>query len=212
MNDLLLPLMSYLAGLFGGSLGWAILALSLAVRLALLPLTLNFARKMQANQQKVKALQPQLDEIKARLSTQPQKQMAEVSALYRANGVKLFDRSSLMGILIQMPVFGIMYSAISKVSAQGGPFLWLKNLASPDALLTAIVLAVTAVSAYYMPSAGGTAQAMMIVVQVMVTALFVWKLSAGLGLYWLASGSVGFLQSLMLHVEQRRRSANASLG
>lgn len=209
MTDQLLLLMSNLAGLFHGSLGWAILALSLAVRLALLPLTLNFARKMQANQQKVKALQPQLDAIKARLHDQPQQMMAEVSALYQANGVKLFDRSSLMGILIQMPVFGLMYSAISKVSAQGGPFLWLKNLASPDTLLTAIVLAVTAISAYYMPSAGGTAQTMMIVIQVIVTALFIWKLSAGLGLYWLASGSVGLLQSLMLRFEQRRRSASA---
>lgn len=208
MTDQLLLLMSTLAGLFNGSLGWAILALSLAVRLALLPLTLNFARKMQANQQKVKALQPQLDAIKARLHDQPQQMMAEVSALYQANGVKLFDRSSLMGILIQVPVFGMMYSAITKVSAQGGPFLWLKNLASPDALLTAIVLVVTAVSAYYMPSAGGTAQTMMIVIQVIVTALFIWKLSAGLGLYWLASGSVGLLQSLMLRFEQRRRGAS----
>ncbi|MEN3276249.1 MAG: hypothetical protein V7631_2039 [Massilia sp.] len=46
MNDILASAMSCLALLFDGGMGWAILALALSVRLALLPLTLHLSRRM----------------------------------------------------------------------------------------------------------------------------------------------------------------------
>lgn len=82
MNDTLAALMSSLASLLDGSMGWAILLLALAVRLALLPLTLHLSRRMLANQQKMKALQPEVDAIKARLKDDPRQMFAAVSALY----------------------------------------------------------------------------------------------------------------------------------
>jgi YidC/Oxa1 family membrane protein insertase len=204
MNDLLLSMMSNLSQLFGGNMGWTILALSLAVRFALLPLTLHLARKMLANQRKIKALQPQADEIKTRLAAQPQQMMSAIAKLYQDNGAKLIDGSSMMGALVQLPVFGLMYKAIDNVAATGGPFLWIRNLGTPDVLLTGLVLALTALSTYYFPSMGGNAQTFVVIVQVAITALFIWKLSAGLGLYWLGSSFVGAIQTLVLRFEQRR--------
>lgn len=204
MNELLLAMMSNLSQLFGGNMGWTILVLSLAVRFALLPLTLHLARKMLANQRKVKALQPQVDDIKARLAAQPQQMMAAMSKLYQDNGARLMDGSSLLGALVQLPVFGVMYQAISSVAGNGGAFLWIRNLATPDVLLTGAVLALTALSAYFFPSMGGNAQTVMIILQLAVTALFIWKLSAALGLYWLGSSVVGAIQTLVLRMEQRR--------
>ncbi len=211
MNDLLLSMMSNLSQLFGGSMGWTILVLSLAVRFALLPLTLHLARKMLANQRKIKALQPQVDEIKARLAGQPQQMMAAMSKLYQDNGAKFIDGSSLMGALVQLPVFGLMYKAIDNVAGSGGSFLWVRNLGTPDVLLTGLVLGLTALSAYYFPSMGGNAQTLMVIVQVAVTALFIWKLSAGLGLYWLGSSMVGAIQTLVLQFDQRRAARSQAV-
>lgn len=207
MNDLLLSMMSNLSQVFGGNMGWTILALSLGVRFALLPLTLHLARKMLDNQRKIKALQPQADEIKARLAGQAQQMMAAMKKLYQDNGAKFIDGSSLMGALVQLPVFGLMYQAISNVAASGGPFLWVRNLATPDLPLTGLVLAFTALAAYYFPSMGGNAQTLMMIVQVAVTALFIWKLSAALGLYWLGSSFAGGVQTLALRIEQRRANS-----
>ncbi len=210
MNELFVAMMSTLSQLFGGSMGWTILAVSLGVRFALLPLTLHLARKMMANQRKVKALQPQVDEIKTRLAAQPKEMLSAISALYQANGAKLVDVSSLMGAFVQLPVFAIMYNGIGKVAASGGPFLWIRSLGTPDVLLTGLVLALTAVASYYMPAMGGNAQIVMVVVQLAITALFIWKLSAALGLYWLGSAFVSAIQTLVLRFEQRRIAPLAS--
>lgn len=204
MNDLLASAMSRFSLLFDGNMGWTILVLALSVRLALLPLTLHLSRKMLANGEKIKALQPQADAIKARLAAQPAEMFAAISALYKANGAHVIDRSSFIGLLVQLPVFGLLYKAITNASSGAGPFLWMKNLATPDAAVTGIVLLLTAVSAYYFPSATGGPAMLMVAVQVLVTAFILWKLSAGLGLYWVASASVSAVQTFVLRCERRR--------
>lgn len=207
MHEVLASAMSEFSLLFGGSMGWAILALALAVRLALLPLTLNLARRMLANQEKIKALQPEVDAIKQRLAGKPQETFAAISALYRARGARVIDRSSVIGLLVQLPVFGLLYKAITSAGSGSGPFLWMKSLATPDAALSGLVLLLTAVAAYYMPSAAGGPAMWMIAVQVLVTAFILWKLSAGVGLYWLASATVSATQSLVLRRERRLAAA-----
>jgi YidC/Oxa1 family membrane protein insertase len=202
MNDTLASLMAFLASLFDGSMGWAILCLALAVRLILLPLTLRLSRRMLANQQKMKALAPQVEAIRARLKDKPQEAFAAVSALYKEHGVQLFDRSSLVGALVQLPVFGLLYRTVSNASAGSGPFLWMKSLASPDAALTAFVLLLTGVAAYYFPSASADPSMLMVALQVAIMAFMLWKLSAGLGLYWAASSGVNVLQTVVLRRER----------
>jgi YidC/Oxa1 family membrane protein insertase len=204
MNEMLASVMSHLALLFDGNLGWAILALALSVRLALLPLTLHLARKMRANQEIITSLAPQVAGIRERLADKPAEMFAAISALYKANGAHMFDRSTLLGALVQIPVFGLLYKAIGNAGSNAGPFLWMKTLATPDAALTAIVLVLTALSAYYMPSASPDKAMVMVLVQVVMTAFILWKLSAGLGLYWAASSFVSLLQTCVLRVEQRR--------
>ena len=148
MNEFLDGLMSSLASLFQGNMGWAILLLALTVRLALLPLTLHLSRRMLANQRKIKSLQPQVDMIRERLKHDPQAMFAAVSRLYSQNGVHVINRSSILGALVQLPVFGLLYKTVSNASAAGGSFLWIRNLASFDLALTAIVLLLMGIAAY----------------------------------------------------------------
>lgn len=202
MNDILASAMTQLSMLFNGHMGWTILALALVVRLALFPLTLHLSRRMLSNQQKIKALQPQVDAIKARLAADPKAMFSAISALYKENGAHILDRSSLLGALVQLPVFGLLYRAVTNASS--GSFLWIRNLASPDAMLTVIVLVLTAVAAYYAPSTGADTAMVMMAVQILVAAFILWKLAAGVGLYWAVSAFASVVQSLVLRYEQRR--------
>ena len=212
MNELLGGLMSSLASLFEGNMGWAILLLALAVRLALLPLTLHLSRRMLVNQRKIRDLQPQVDVIRERLNHDPQAMFAAVSDLYRQNGAHVIDRFSILGALVQLPVFGLLYKTVSNASAAGGSFLWMRNLASSDAALTAIVLVLTGIAAYYVPSGAHPPATLMIAAQIAITAMFIWKMSAGLSLYWVASSGVSIIQNAVLRREQKRALQSAGSG
>lgn len=202
MNDFLASAMTQLASLFDGNMGWTILALALLVRLALFPLTLRLSRNMLANQKRIKALQPQVEAIKTRHADDPKAMFAAISALYKENGVRMIDRSSLLGALVQLPVFGLLYQAITNAST--GAFLWMRNLASPDILLTGVVLVLTAIATYYSPGTAGETAMLMMVVHVVVIAFILWKVAAGVGLYWAVSAFANVVQNLVLRLEERR--------
>jgi YidC/Oxa1 family membrane protein insertase len=205
--DYLLNLLHQLAGLLDGSLGWAILALSLAVRVALLPLTLHGARQMLRNQTILVKMKVELEAIRTRLRDQPRAMAEEVGKLYRKHGYAPLDRATLLGSLAQLPVFGFLYQAIKDASAAGAPFLWMRSLSSPDNLLTLLVLVLSAASAWFFPSTAESSKALMVWAQVLITGLCIFKLGAGAGLYWLASSGVSLGQTLYLRWHARPRVA-----
>jgi len=209
MDTLLLAVLAHLVQLFGGSLGWAILVLSLGVRIALLPLTIRITRRMMRNQRIAIALQPELNEIKKRFEKKPELLFGEMQKVYKKHGFSPFDLPAMLGSFVQLPVFAFMYRAIRDSVAGGGAFLWIRNLASPDAWLTLVILMATGVAAYFMPNISGAAKTMLIIIQIAVTCFIVWKLAAGLGLYWVASSSVGLFQNLWLRWKIQPTAARA---
>ena len=198
MNDMIISLLAALAHSFGGSLGWAIITLSLGIRVALLPLTLRLARRARRNQEILHALQPEMEQLKKRFAKKPERVFEEMQKLYRKHDCSPLDLPTLIGSFIQLPIFGMLYGSIRASLASNSTFLWIKNLASPDALLTLAVLAITGFTAYLMPSTSTQLRNTLIAIQMFVTFLIVWKLAAGLGLYWMSSSLVGLFQTLWL--------------
>jgi YidC/Oxa1 family membrane protein insertase len=198
MNDTIVALLAYLTQSFGGSLGWAIITLSLGIRVALLPLTMKLARRAQRNQEIMRALQPEMERLKKRFEQKPERLLEEMHRLYRKHGCSLFDVRILAGSLVQLPIFGMLYRSIRLSLTSSSAFLWIRNLASPDFYLTLLILFVTGLSVYLMPSASEQIRIKLIAVQVVVTFLIVWKLAAGLSLYWLSSSAVGVFQTVWL--------------
>ena len=198
MNDMMVALLASLSHSFGGSLGWAIVTLSLGIRVALLPLTISLARRARRNQEIMQRLQPEIDRLKQRYEKKPERLFEEMRKLYRQHDCSPFDIPVLVGSFVQLPIFGMLYSSIRNSLTTSGTFLWIKSLASPDCLLTLVILSLTGVSAYLMPSASEQMRSTLIVLQVVVTFLIVWKLAAGLGLYWASSSLVGMFQALWL--------------
>ena len=207
MHDSILSLLAYLAQHFGGSTGWAIVSLSLGIRVALLPLTVRLARRALRGQEIVKKLQPQIDQLKKKYAQQPERLFEETMKLYRENGHSPFDLPAMIGMFAQLPIFALLYRAIGAALASGERFHWIRSLASPDAWLTVIVLSLTAAGAYFAPNASEGARTLIIAFQVAVTFFIVWKLAAGYGLYWASSSAISLLQSLWLRREFSRRAA-----
>jgi YidC/Oxa1 family membrane protein insertase len=101
----------------------------------------------------------------------------------------------------------MLYRAIGSAIVSGERFYWIRSLASPDAWLTVIVLALTAASAWFAPGMSDTARRTLIAVQLGITFFFVWKLAAGYGLYWASSSLLGLGQTLWLRHERVRVAA-----
>jgi len=112
------PILNALIALYnvipGHDMGVAIILLTIAVRLLLLPLTLQMLRSqraMQTIQPKVKAIQEMYKSDKAR-------QSKELMALYSAE--KVNPMASCLPLLIQLPIFIALYRAmIDGLKGQG---------------------------------------------------------------------------------------------
>ncbi len=92
-----------------GDFGLAIIALTVATFLMLLPLTLRQLKSMKA----MLALQPQLAEIRKRHAQDLRAQREATQELYKQYGIK--PASSYLPLLIQLPIFIGLYSALNIV-------------------------------------------------------------------------------------------------
>ncbi|MEM7355443.1 MAG: YidC/Oxa1 family membrane protein insertase [Acidobacteriota bacterium] len=184
----------------GGNLGAGILATSIVVRLALFPLTLRLARLAAAHQEAMRKLQPELDRIRQRFAKKPERIAAESLELFEKNNVSPYPLPGCFGALAQAPIFLAVYSAVQNVVTAGGRFLWIKNLAKPDAWLTLAVAALTYLSVAI--SVSGTppqpGRSLVLVLPVVVTVMVLAKASAGVGLYWGVSAAASAVQAYVV--------------
>ena len=188
----------------GGNLGAGILAFSVTLRLVLFPITMRIARVSQAHQEAMQKLQPELKQIRNRFKKQPERIAEESRKLLEKHGLSPIPYTGCLGSLAQMPLFLAVYSAVRQVVGMGGRFLWIRNIARPDMLLTAMVTALTYASIAYstsnMPQQG---KQLIVFLPVIVTALVLAKTSAGLALYWGVSAAASLIQSIVV----RRQAA-----
>ena len=85
-------------------MGVAIIALTLLIRLVLLP---SFHRQLKS-QKELQQLQPKLNEIKEKYKNDQQQQSKAIMELYREHKVNPF--SSCLPLLIQLPILIALYS------------------------------------------------------------------------------------------------------
>jgi YidC/Oxa1 family membrane protein insertase len=92
----------------GLSWGFSIIALTVVVRVVLLPLTVKQYHNMQAMQK----LSPQMKALQARYKDDKQRQQQEIMKLYKENQVNPF--SSCLPLVLQLPVFISLFYMLRK--------------------------------------------------------------------------------------------------
>jgi YidC/Oxa1 family membrane protein insertase len=124
--------------------------------------------------------------------------MTETSRLYAKHDYK--PTAGMLGTLIQLPFILGAFQALRSVLASGasGRFFWISNIARPDIGLALAVTALTYVVTLMNPQIGSEARWLIVGMPVVMTLVFLMRMSAGYGLYWGASTIVGGVQSLML--------------
>lgn len=195
-----------------GNYGIAIILLTVVSKVLFYPLTVKGMRSMKAMQ----ALAPQINALRSKYKSDPQRLQRETMELYRAN--KVNPMGGCLPMLAQAPIFYALYLALSvSPELQNAPFicfgrlfnvdLWICDLAGPDpTYVLPILMGITMFIQQKMtPTTGDPAQArMMLFMPVVFTLMFlIYPIASGLALYWAVSNVLQIGQQWLMDRSSR---------
>lgn len=126
---IIIPIFNGLSGFFS-NFGIVILLLTFIVRLLMSP----FTYKSYVSSAKMKALKPEIDELKAKFGDDQQAFGVEQMKLYRQAGVN--PLGGCLPALLQLPVFFALLSFFpNSIELRQSGFLWVKDLSTYDSIL-----------------------------------------------------------------------------
>ncbi len=186
---------------FTHNYGVAIILLTVITKVIFFPLTIKSMTSMRAMQ----ALQPQINALRSKYKSDPQRLQRETMELYRTH--KVNPLGGCLPMVVQIPIFYALYVALSvSVEIQNAPFicfgrlfgvdLWICDLASHDpTYILPILMGISMFIQQKMtPVMGDPRQAkMMLFMPVVFTFMFL-NLPAGLVLYWTLSNVLQIAQ------------------
>jgi YidC/Oxa1 family membrane protein insertase len=196
-----------------GNYGVAIILITVFSKVLFYPLTVKGMRSMKAMQ----ALGPQINALRSKYKSDPQRLQRETMELYRAN--KVNPMGGCLPMVAQVPIFYALYLALSvSPELQNAPFicfgkvvnvdLWICDLAGPDpTYVLPILMGITMFIQQKMtPTTGDPAQArMMLFMPVVFTLMFlIYPIASGLALYWAVSNVLQIGQQWLMDRSNRR--------
>jgi YidC/Oxa1 family membrane protein insertase len=199
-KDIARGLIWYLLKLQGvvKSWGWAIVLLTISVRLVLFPLSLSQIKNTAA----MRKLKPEMDAIKEKYKDDAAQQGLATQELWRKNGVS----NPVVGclpMLLQMPVWWALYTALQTAvelyHVPFGPFI--PDLSAPGRyLIIPIVLGASSfLQQKLMPQQGDAAQQkMMMYMMPGIFTVMMLFLPAGLGVYMTTNSVLAIAQQLLV--------------
>lgn len=126
---LIIPIFNFLEGFFS-NYGIIILLVVVFIRLILAPLTW----KSHMSMAKMRAMKPELDEIKAKHEGDMQKTQQEQMKLYQQVGIN--PVSGCIPMLLQMPIlFSLFFFFPNAVELRQESFLWAHDLSTYDSII-----------------------------------------------------------------------------
>ena len=183
--------------------GWAIIFLTILVKLVFYPLTKNSLRSMK----KMQELKPYMKDVQTKYKKNPQQMQKELMALYKA--YKINPLGGCIPMLIQFPIFiGFFIALKNSIFLRGAPFmLWIKDLSMPDTLLTIngfnvnllpVIMAATSFLQQKLTPSEPSQKGLMVMMPFMFLFLF-YNFSSGLLLYWVTMNLASIGEQYLIH-------------
>lgn len=206
--------LDWIATMFGGSYGAAIIIVTIITRLFMMPSSISMTKSSMMTQAKMKIAQPEIDAIQEDLKTAEsnEEQMRlnnELRQVYAKYDIDMMGgmRSGCLPLLVQMPIISAVYAAIrSSEQIQGSSFLGI-HMGERSVALVIAVAVVYALQGWLM--AKGTPQSdnaqaaqtqkTMMLMNPLMLGWITWTSAAGLGIYFLTGGVFAVIQQLMMN-------------
>ncbi|HYF80331.1 MAG TPA: YidC/Oxa1 family membrane protein insertase [Symbiobacteriaceae bacterium] len=183
------PMTAVLEWFYGltGNYGWAIIALTLVVRVVILPLTVYQMKSMKRMQE----VQPLMKEIQEKYKDQPEKMNQEMMQLYRDQKVNPF--SGCLPLLIQMPFLYAIFAVLNAIHLSDAMFLGM-NLDKPFLGLGILTILSMFAQSWLSGAGNDPNQKMMTYMMPLVFGFITFNMKSGIVLYWVVSTIFGIVQ------------------
>ena len=184
--------------------GLGIVALTLLLRTVILPISWPIAYRGSIRQKKMLQLQPELQRLKKECGDKPQVCAQRMMQLYQENGVTMMDWRSVLGSLVQMPLFLGMYQTL-RAGVNGARFLWVETLARPDPVFAVLAALTTMLMMMATPDLPEHMRVMLILIPSILAAIAALKFCSALAVYWTVSNCYSAIQTSTMHYIVARR-------
>ena len=192
------PLMHFLKFIYGfiGNYGFAIILLTVCIKLIFWPLTQKSYKSMKGMQK----LQPQMQKMREKYKNDKQRLNQEMMSFYKDN--KVNPLGGCLPMLIQIPVFFALYQVLlGAIELRHAPFIfWITDLSVKDPYyITPVIMGATMFIQQKMtPSNMDPTQAkIMLMMPVVFTFMFL-NFPAGLVVYWMVNNLLTILQQYLI--------------
>ncbi|MGO8997813.1 MAG: membrane protein insertase YidC [Polyangiaceae bacterium] len=181
----------------GGNWGLAIIAMTVSLRLILLPLSIKPVKTAIA----MRKLKPEIDALGLKFKDDAQAKSMATMELYRKHGVN--PLGGCLPQLVQMPIWIAMYTTLqTAVEMYHERFLWFTDLSAPDKffILPLVIGGFMIVQQRIVPQQGMDpvqAKMMMWMLPAVFTVMMLF-LPAALGVYMLTNSILGITQQLVI--------------
>src|SRR6476661_8427903 len=176
----------------GFTWAWSIVALTVMVRILLVPLTVRQIHSMQSLQRHA----PQMKEIQKKYKSDKKKQNEELMKFYRENQIN--PAASCLPMLLQFPVFISLYYVLRNFSKNppSGDLSWLHFIPDISAhttsfwggyVLLVVYVASQMASTLYMSATADRTQRIIFMLMPLVFVFVIAHFPAGLVLYWVTT-------------------------
>ena len=194
LEHVLRQVLDWIHGSVGLPWAWSIVALTVLVRIILVPLTVRQIHSMQNLQRHA----PQMKELQKKYKGDKQKLNEELMKFYKENSIN--PAASCLPILFQIPVFFALYFVLNTFSKEaarpgtaifGDNFEWLglvqiteKATSGWGPLLVVIYVGSQFASTYFMSTTMDKTQRTIMMILPFAFIPFIVNFKAGLVLYW----------------------------
>lgn len=186
--------------------GWAIIALTLIVRIILYPLTY----KGMVSMQKLKELAPKMKEIQTKYKGDTQKMQLHMMELYKK--YKVNPMGGCLPLLLQIPVFFAIYRVLyNAVELKDAPWIfWITDLSAMDPyyILPILMGASMYLQQHLSPTAlSDKTQEKIFKLLPLIFTIFLITFPAGLILYWTTNNIFSIIQQLIINKVMEKKKA-----
>jgi YidC/Oxa1 family membrane protein insertase len=180
-----------------GNWGWTIVVFTIAIKLALFPLSAAGFRSMA----KMKMVTPKMTAVREKYKNEPQKMNQAMMELYKTE--KINPLGGCLPILIQMPVFLSLYWVLqASVEMRGAPWIgWITDLTSPDPFFVLPVLYAISmfITTKLNPAPADPMQAKMMLFMPLAFSVMFLFFPSGLVLYWVVNNVLSIAQQWVIN-------------
>ena len=192
------PLMVVLKFFYGfiGNYGFAVILLTVCIKLLFWPLTQKSYKSMKGMQ----TLQPEMKKMREKYGSDKQKLNQEMMKFYKEN--KVNPLGGCLPMVIQIPVFFALYRVLlGSIELRHAPFMfWITDLSARDPYyVTPLVMGVTMFIQQKMQPTNmdPTQEKIMLMMPVVFTFMFL-NFPSGLVIYWLTNNLLTILQQYLI--------------